>query len=175
MVRDSHVQRLHEFMQNPPDHFTGNVQLSMGLEGDMDFLGRGARKTYEVQTQDMGVIGLNSPHVVVLVVGGNDLCHPSTLALEVASTIHDLALSIADMEGCHWVFVASIPPRRSYPLVSPVYPERVRWRRASPILNLGVCTSHSKRSSSEMVSILMDMVPTRCTVPYVERYASAWK
>ena len=58
-------------------------------------------------------------------VGGNDLCHPSTSALEVASTIQDLALSIADMGGCHWVFVASIPPGISYPLVSPLYSECV--------------------------------------------------
>ena len=125
VVRDSHVRRLRKFMQHPPDHFTGNVQLSLGLDGDMDFLCRGGRKSYQVQTQDKGVIKLNSPHVVVLMVGRKDLCHPSTSSLEVASTIHDLALSIADMEGCHWVFVASIPPRRSYALVSPVYPERV--------------------------------------------------
>ena len=98
-------------------------------------------------------------------VGGNDLCHPSRSALEVASNIHNLALSIADMEGCHWVFVASIP------LLSIGVTRIPMWRRASPILNLGVCSSHSKRSSSEIVSILMDMVPTRCMVRYVKQYA----
>ena len=58
-------------------------------------------------------------------VGGNDLRNPATTALNVASDIHDLALSLSGMESCHMVFVASIPPRVSYPDMCPGYLDQI--------------------------------------------------
>ena len=65
MIGDSHVRRLREFMQRPPDNLMGSVQLSMGLEGDLEFLGRGGRTSQGIK-DDMGDISRNSPHMVTL-------------------------------------------------------------------------------------------------------------
>ena len=58
-------------------------------------------------------------------VGGNDLCDPSMLALKVASNVYDLALSLSAMECCYMVFSASILPRLSYLVMYPDYLDRV--------------------------------------------------
>ena len=123
VIGDSHVRRLMEFMQRPPVNLMGSVQLSMGLEGDLEFLGKGGRITQGIK-DDWDNICRISPHVMILMVGGNDLCNPATSALEVASAIHDLALSLSEMKG-HRVFVASIPPRLSYPNLCPEYPDLI--------------------------------------------------
>ena len=66
-----------------------------------------------------------APHVVFLMVGGNDLTNPNLSALDVASSIHDLAKHLIDSEGCYMVFVASITGRTSYPYLNPSYPQKV--------------------------------------------------
>ena len=111
-------------MQRPPVNLMGSVQLSMGLEGDLEFLGKGGRISQGIK-DDCDNICRISPHVVILMVGGNDLCNPATSALKVASDIHDLALSLSEMKGCHRVFVAFIPTRLSYPNVCPEYPDHI--------------------------------------------------
>ena len=92
----------------------------------MNFLSIGGRTTEGIKSHDMKEIRRNSPHVVILMVGGNDLCNTATSALKMASDIHDLALSFSGMEGCHMVFVASIPPRTSYPDMCPGYLDRIK-------------------------------------------------
>ena len=103
----------------------GSVQLSMVLEGDLNFLSIGGRTTQGIQKHDMEDIPRNSPNVVILMVGCNDLCNPATLALKVDSDIHDLASSLSVMQGRHIVFLASIPPQVSYPDMSPGYLDRI--------------------------------------------------
>ena len=66
-----------------------------------------------------------SPHVVFLMVGGNDLGNPNLSALDVASQIHDLTSFFVDSEGCYLMFVASITPRSSYPYLDSAYPQKV--------------------------------------------------
>ena len=130
VVGDSHIRRLRDFVEAPPDAFQGSVHLSMGLNGssrlDLSFLGHGGRTVSGIESEDMQVIKRFAPHVVILMVGGNDLTNPTASPLGVASDIHELALSIADVQSCVKVLVGAIPPRRSYPSTGPAYPDRVR-------------------------------------------------
>ena len=75
VVGDSHIRRLREFVEAPPDEFHGFVQLSMGLQ------------------------------VVILMVGGNDLTSATASALGVGSNIQELALSLAVDASCKKVMV----------------------------------------------------------------------
>ena len=52
-----------------------------------------------IRSDDMQEIQRLSPHLVILMVGGNDLTSPTASALGVASDIHELALSIAAVES----------------------------------------------------------------------------
>ena len=101
----------------------------MGLDDssrlDLSFLGHGGRTVSGIESEDMQVIKRFAPHVVILMVGGNDLTSPTASPLGVASDIHELALSIAAVQSCVKVLVGAIPPRRSYPSTGPAYPERV--------------------------------------------------
>ena len=96
VVGDSHIRRLRDFVEAPPDEFQGFVQLSMGLVDssklDLSFLGRGGRTVGTIKIEDMQEIERFAPHVVILMVGGNDLTSPTASPLGVASGIHDLAL-----------------------------------------------------------------------------------
>ena len=129
VVGDSHIRRLRDFEEAPPDEFQGFVQRSMGLVDssrlDLSFLGRGGRTVSSIEIEDMQEIERFAPHVVILMVGGNDLTSPTASPLGVASGIHDLALSIAAVPSCVKVLVGAIPPRRSYPSTVPAYPGRV--------------------------------------------------
>ena len=129
VVGDSHIRRLRDFVEAPPDEFQGFVQLSMGLVDssrlDLSFLGRGGRTVSSIEIEDMQEIERFAPHVVILMVGGNDLTSPTASPLGVASGIHDLALSIAAVPSCVKVLVGAIPPPRSYPSTALAYPGRV--------------------------------------------------
>ena len=129
VLGDSHIRRLQEFLEAPLDDFLGSVQLSIGLEDalrlDLSFLGYGGRTVSGIRDKDMQEIRRISPHVVILMVGGNDLTSATVSPLRVASDIHELALSIAAVESCVKVLVGAIPPRVSYPSTTPAYPERV--------------------------------------------------
>ena len=142
VVGDSHIRRLRDFVEAPPDEFQGFVQLSMGLVDssklDLSFLGRGGRTVGTIEIEDMQEIERFAPHVVILMVGGNDLTSPTASPLGVASGIHDLALSIAAVPSCVKVLVGAIPPRRSYPSTVPAYPGRVD--RCNFILRNLCCT-----------------------------------
>ena len=104
-------------MEALPDEFQGSVHLSMGLDDssrlDLSFLGHGGRTVSGIESEDMQVIKRFAPHVVILMVGGNDLTSPTASPLGVASDIHKLALSIASVQSCVKVLVGAIPPRRS--------------------------------------------------------------
>ena len=101
----------------------------MGLDDssrlDLSFLGHGGRTVGSIESEDMQVIKRFAPRVVILMVGGNDLTSPIALPPGVASDIPELALSIAAVQWCVKVLVGAIPPRQSYPLKGPAYPERV--------------------------------------------------
>ena len=129
VLGDSHICRLREFVEALPDDFLGSVELSMGLDDssrlDLSFLGNGGRTVEKIRDIDLDDVRCLSPHVVILMVGGNDLCDPAKSELEVASDIHGLALSIAAIESCGTVLVGAIPPQLSYPSITPAYPERV--------------------------------------------------
>ena len=129
VLGDSHIRRLRFFFRPPPDHFHGFVQLSMGLQNasrlDLSFLGYGGRTVSGIRREDMQDIQGFSPHVVILMVGVNDLTSATASALGVASDIHELALSLAAAASCEKVMVGAIPPRVSYPSTAPAYPERV--------------------------------------------------
>ena len=129
VVGDSHIRRLREFVEAPPDELYGSVQLSMGLQDsstlDLSFLGYGGRTVSRIRSDDMQEIQRFSPHVEILMVGANDLTSATASALRVASDIHELALSIAAVESCVKVMVGAIPPLASYPSTAPAYPERV--------------------------------------------------
>ena len=129
VVGDSHIRRLRDFVETPPDEFHGSVQLSMGLEDssrlDLSFLGYGGRTVSRIRSDDMQEFQRFFPHVVGLMVGVNDLTSPTASAHGVASDIHKLALSIAAVESCVKVLVGAIPPRLSYPATAPAYPKWV--------------------------------------------------
>ena len=126
---DSHIRRLRDFVEAPPDKFQGSVHLSIGLDDssrlDLSFLGHGGRTVSGIESEDMQVIEGFAPHVVILMVGGNDLTSPTASPLGVASDIHELVLSIAAVQSCVKVLVGAIPPRQSYPSTGQAYPERV--------------------------------------------------
>ena len=113
-------------MEAPPDYFCGKVHYSMVLEEDLSFLGRGGRTVSLIKNNDLRDVHRISPHVVILMVGGNDLTNPARSPHEVASDIHALALSILEMELCYLVLVGGIPPRVTYPWMDPTYPDRVQ-------------------------------------------------
>ena len=98
VVGDSHIRRLREFVEAPPDKFYGFVQLSIGLQDasrlDFSFLGCGGRTVSRIRSEDMQEIQRFSHNVVILMVGGNDLTSATASALGVASYIHELALSL---------------------------------------------------------------------------------
>ena len=131
VVGDSHIRRLRDFVEAPPDEFQGFVQLSMGLVDssrlDLSFLGHGGRTVSSIEIEDMQEIERFAPHVVIFGGGGrgNDLTSPTASPLGVASDIHELALSIAAVHSCVKVLVGAIPPRRSYPSTVPAYLGRV--------------------------------------------------
>ena len=55
VVGDSHIRRLRDFVEAPPDEFQGVVQLSMGLvdSSRLDFLGHGGRTVSSIEIKDM--------------------------------------------------------------------------------------------------------------------------
>ena len=128
VVGDSHIRRLRDFVEAPPDEFQGVVQLSMGLVDssrlDLSFVGHGGRTVSSIEIEDMQEIERFSPHVVILMVGGNDLTSPTASPLGVASDIHDLALSIAAVQSCKGAG-GGYPSRQSYPSTVQAYPGRV--------------------------------------------------
>ena len=67
-----------------------------------------------IRSEDMQEIQRFSPHMVILMVGGNDLTSATASALGLASDIHELALSLAAAASCEKVMVGAIPPRVSY-------------------------------------------------------------
>ena len=73
VVGDSHIRRLRDFVEAPPDEFQGSVQLSMGLVDssrlDLSFLGRGGGTVSSIEIEDMQEIERFAPHVVILMVG----------------------------------------------------------------------------------------------------------
>ena len=92
---------------------------------DLSFLSRGGRTLNLIRENDMESVRQISPHVVILMVGGNDLSDPAMSPLKVASDINDLAVFISAMESCYTVLVRGILPQLSYPGMDPVYQERV--------------------------------------------------
>ena len=87
----------------------------MGLDDssmlDLSFLGYGGRTVSGIESEDMQAIKRFAPHVVILMVGGNDLTSPTASPLGVASDIHELALSIAAVQSCVKVLVGAITRR----------------------------------------------------------------
>ena len=112
-------------MSETPEAYSHNVHLDMALGERLDFHGKGGITTQGIFDHDMEWVRWYAPHVVFLMVGGNDLTDPTLSALDVASRIHDLAKYLVDSEGCYVVFVASITGRTSYPNLNPSYPEKV--------------------------------------------------
>ena len=125
VLGDSHIRRLHDFMSETPDAYSHNVFLDMALGERLDFHGMGGRTVQGIFDHDMEWVRWYAPHVVFLMVGGNDLTNPNLSALDVASSIHDLAKHLIDSEGSYVVFVASITGRTSYPYLNPSYPQKV--------------------------------------------------
>ena len=126
IVGDSHVARLTEFVFNPPHEYEGRVNPQMGLDADVIFHGIGGRTTAKITERDLTVLSDIDPHVIVLLVGGNDLCAPEATSLQVASAIHDLAVTLAQLDRCQEVFVCAIPLREKCPRVTPSFNNRVQ-------------------------------------------------
>ena len=125
VLGDSYVRRLHTSMSETPDAYSNRVFLDTALDERLDFHGTGGRTTKGICDYDQEWGRWYSPHVIFLMVGGNDLIDPNLSALDVASRIHNLAKSLVETEGCYFVFVASITDRTSYPYLDPSYPQIV--------------------------------------------------
>ena len=125
ILGDSHVRRLHDFIRAPPTCYESCVDTSVEATTDITFHGVGGRSVKNISRLDLPVVQELLPHVIILMVGGNDLCDPKTSPLKVASDIHDLAMRLLHTDACYMVFVLSIPPRASYPAVNPTFIERV--------------------------------------------------
>ena len=78
VLGDSHVRRLGHFMFNLPDQFRSQVHREL------------------------------SPQVVILCVGGNDLCAPGACPLATASALHDAARACTDRLGVARVYVLEV-------------------------------------------------------------------
>ena len=122
VLGDSHV---HTFISETPDAYSHNVFLDMALCERLDFHGMGGRTAQSIFDHNMEWVRWYAPHVVFLMVGGNDLTDPTLSALEVASRIQDLTKYLVDSEGCYLVFVASITGCTSYPYLKTSYPQKV--------------------------------------------------
>ena len=125
VIGDSHVARLSEFLLSTPRDYEELVSLDMGLGADIVFHGVGGRTTAKMGRCDLQSVRDLDPNVIILMVGGNDLCDSHASPLRTASDIHDLAVTLVNMGRCRHVFACSIPPRATYPDVLPPFPNRV--------------------------------------------------
>ena len=68
VLGDSHIRRLWELVEAPPDHFLGSVQLSIGLEDssrlDLSLLSYRGSTVSRIRDTDMQEIQRLSPNVV---------------------------------------------------------------------------------------------------------------
>ena len=97
----------------------------MMVDADVIYHGTGGRTAESLGKLDFGTVTDLGPHIIVLAVGGNDLCSDDASPLTVASYIHDLAVALSNTDKCQAVFVLSVTQRSYYPQVSPPYPVRV--------------------------------------------------
>ena len=74
VIGDSHVARLSEFLLSTPRDYEELVSLDMGLGADIVFHGVGGRTTAKMGRCDLQSVRDLDPHVIILMVGGNDLC-----------------------------------------------------------------------------------------------------
>ena len=119
VVRDSDVACLSEFLLATPPDYEEYVSLDMGLGANIVFHGIGGCTTEKIGLHDLQFVKDLDPHIIILMVGGNDLCDPNASPLRTASDIHDLAVTLVNIVRCHRVFACSIPPRATYPHVLP--------------------------------------------------------
>ena len=84
------------------------------------------RTTKKIGLYDLQIVDDLDPQVIILLVGGNDLCSPDTSPLWTASAIQDLAVALAQIYRCHRLFVGSIQPHMyvTYTEVFPHLPQQ---------------------------------------------------
>ena len=126
VLGDSHVRRLGHFMFNLPDQFRSRVHRGWADDVSVSLHGVGGRRVRDIVEFDLDLVRDLSPQVVILCVGGNDLCAPGACPLATASALHDAARACTDSLGVARVYVCTIPSRSSYPATLPPYPDRVR-------------------------------------------------
>ena len=125
VVGDSHIRRFADYLDAPPNPHQHLVNLGFGIDAEVSLIGHGGRTAKTIGTLDFGKVQALLPHVIILMVGGNDLCDPNSSPLTVATNIFDLAVTLEHSDLCEYVIVTSIPTRLKYPALSPSFPSRV--------------------------------------------------
>ena len=125
IVGDSYIRRFSDYLTSPPNPHQHLVNPGFGIDAEVSLLGHGGRTARTIGTLDFSEVQARLPHIIVLMVEGNDLYDPGTSPLTVATSIFDLAVTLQHSDACEHVIVASIPTRLKYLALSPFCPSRV--------------------------------------------------